>query len=220
MTSNDVSFHTAVFDALCSCLNLSADEGIRMIHEAYAEPENAPRPSRKRNVVYWTVIQDTASDPVSTEYEFRGGTSGGIARAPRTQASHAPRTEWTVPQFRPNTEREEPSLRSASGSHVPVVCTTMKYQLIVVCYGPACEEYAMRIRHMLYLDGAGFPRRILREAGIFPVPDPPMPSLLHEEEGSLWRKRADLTIALRVRYEERGDARNSIALPATVTFYK
>ncbi|MBO7695176.1 MAG: hypothetical protein J6T10_21350, partial [Methanobrevibacter sp.] len=32
-------------------------------------------------------------------------------------------------------------------------------QLIIVCYGPACEEYADRIRHMLFLDGSGFPRR-------------------------------------------------------------
>ena len=31
--------------------------------------------------------------------EVEGGTSGGIARAPRTQASHAPRTRWTALQF-------------------------------------------------------------------------------------------------------------------------
>ena len=97
-----------------------------------------------------------------------------------------------------------------SGTHTPVVCTTLKYQLIIVCYGPACEEYALRIRHMLYLDGSGFPRRILRDAGIFPVPDPPQPSLLHEEEGSLWRKRADLTISLRIQYETQAQSRGAI----------
>ena len=70
---------------------------------------------------------------------------------------------------------------------------------------------------MLYLDGAGFPRRILRSAGIFPVPDPPQPSILHEEEGSLWRKRADLMVSLRVREEQRGTARGSITTaPAVV----
>ena len=79
-----------------------------------------------------------------------------------------------------------------------MVCTTVKYNLVIVCYGPACEEYARRIRHMFYLDGRFFPRQILRDAGIFPVPDPPQPSLLHEEEGSLWRKRADLVISIRI----------------------
>jgi hypothetical protein len=69
---------------------------------------------------------------------------------------------------------------------------------------------------MLYLDGRGFPRQILRNAGIFPVPDPPQPSLLHEEEGSLWRKRADLTIQLRVRDELTAQARNSISTAPAV----
>ena len=93
---------------------------------------------------------------------------------------------------------------------------TVKYNLVIVCYGPACEEYARRIRHMLYLDGSGFPRRILRNAGIFPVPDPPQPSLLHEEEGSLWRKRADLTIQLRVRDEQMAQSRNAITTAPAV----
>ena len=177
MISESSAFHTAIFDALCSCLNLSAAEGIKLIHEAYAEPENVPRPARNKNVIYWTVLQDHASDPVSTEWNAEGGNAG---------------------------------------SHVPTVCTTLKYQLIIVCYGPACEEYAHRIRHMLYLDGAGFPRRILRDAGIFPVPDPPQPSLLYEEEGSLWRKRADLTVSLRVRDEQSAQVRSSITTAPAV----
>ena len=70
---------------------------------------------------------------------------------------------------------------------------------------------------MLYLDGPGFPRQILRAAGIYPIPDPPQPQLLHEEEGSLWRKRADLTIELRVREELQGQARSSInTVPAVI----
>ena len=172
MISENNVFHTAIFDALCACLNLNKTSAAAaaLIHEAYAEPENVPRPGRNRNVIYWTVLQDPSSDPVSTEVMAEG----------------------------------------ASGSHVPIVYTTLKYQLIIVCYGPASEEYALRIRHMLYLDGTGFPRRILRDAGIFPVPDPPMPSLLHEEEGSLWRKRVDLTISLRVRHEEQAQSRSSI----------
>ena len=170
---------SAIFDSLCACLNLSAVEGIRLIHEAYAEPENVPRPPRNRNVIYWTLLQDPASDPVSTVYQAEG----------------------------------------AGRSHIPVVYTTLKYQLVVVCYGPACEEYALRIRHMLYLDGSGFPRRILRRAGIYPVPDPPVPSLLCEEEGSLWRKRADLTISLRVREEERAGNRGTVTVAPAVIIH-
>ena len=106
---------------------------------------------------------------------------------------------------------------SAETSHIPVVSTTLKYQLVVVCYGPDCEAYASRIRSMLFLDGAGFPRQILRAAGIYPVPDPPQPSLLYEEEGSLWRKRADLTVRLRVLDEQRAQARSSIlSAPAVI----
>ena len=171
-------FREAVFDALCACLNLTEAEGVKLIHEAYAEPENVPRPGRNKNVIYWTVLQDLSADPVSTEYTAGDGTAG---------------------------------------NHVPTVCTTVKYNLVIVCYGPACEAYASRIRHMLYLDGRGFPRQILRNAGIYPVPDPPQPALLHEEEGSLWRKRADLTIQLRVWDEERGQTRSSMtAAPAVI----
>ena len=68
LLSDASSFHTAIFDALCACLNLSASDGIKLIHEAYAEPENVPRPPRNRNVIYWTVLQDPSSDPVSTEW--------------------------------------------------------------------------------------------------------------------------------------------------------
>ena len=174
---NSELFREAVFDALCACLNLTEAEGIKLIHEAYAEPENVPRPTRNKNVIYWTVLQDPSADPVSTEWNNKTGTSG---------------------------------------THLPMVCTTVKYNLVIVCYGPACEEYARRIRHMFYLDGRFFPRQILRDAGIYPVPDPPQPALLHEEEGSLWRKRADLTIQLRVRDEQTAQSRNAITTAPAV----
>lgn len=178
---NDELYRIAIFDALCACLNLNPDsrEAIALIHEAYAEPENALRPTRNRNVIYWTLVQDYASDPVSTSCDREG----------------------------------------SGRSHTPVVYTTLKYQLIIVCYGPACEEYAQRIRSLLYLDGSGFPRRILREAGIYPVPDPPQPALLREEEGALWRKRADLVISLRVRHEQEGQRRESISSTPAVIFH-
>ena len=77
MVSISSSFRTAVFDALCACLNLNphSRESIALIHEAYVEPENAPRPPRNRNVIYWTLIQDYASDPVSIACNAEGVTS-------------------------------------------------------------------------------------------------------------------------------------------------
>ena len=175
--------HTAIFDAFCACLGLGRDsrEAAALIHEAYAEPENAPRPPRNRNVIYWTLLQDPASDPVSTVYD------------------------------------PEPA---GAGRNTVMVYTTLKYQLVIVCYGPASEEYALRIRSMLYLDGSGFPRRILREAGIYPIPDPPQPSLLYEEEGTLWRKRADLTISLRIQYEQQSPDRRSITTTPAVILHQ
>ena len=183
MISESSSFHTAIFDALCACvgLNRTSSEAVALIHEAYAEPENVPRPPRRRNVIYWTVLRDPGADPVSTAV---------------------------------NAEQ------AGTGRHTPVVYTTLKYQLIIVCYGPACEEYAHRIRSMLYLDGSGFPRRILRDAGIFPVPDPPQPEILHEEEGSLWRRRADLTVSLRVREAISGPERGSIQSVSAVVIHR
>ena len=88
---------------------------------------------------------------------------------------------------------------AASGTHKPTVHHYLPYQLLIVCYGPGCEANAHKIRSFLYLDGTGLPRQILRKAGIYPVPDPPSPQLLYEPEGSLWRRRADLTISLRIR---------------------
>ena len=102
MISESASFHTAIFDALCACLNLNRNStaAAALIHEAYAEPENTPRPPRNRNAIYWTVLQDPAPDPAATTY----GTEGG------------------------------------AGRNTTVVYTTLKYQLIIVCYGPATRR--------------------------------------------------------------------------------
>ena len=88
---------------------------------------------------------------------------------------------------------------ASSGSHKPTVHRFLAYQLLIVCYGPSCEVHARKIRAFLYIDGVNLPRGILRKAGIYPVPDPPAPQLLYEPEGSLWRRRADLTISLRIK---------------------
>lgn len=107
---------------------------------------------------------------------------------------------------------------AAGGSHKATVQHFLPWQLLVVCYGPGCEANAHRVRSFLYLDGSGFPRQILRKAGVYPVPDPPAVDLLYEPEGSLWRRRADVRIPLRIRdsqaYENRRSAIQSA--PAVV----
>jgi len=89
---------------------------------------------------------------------------------------------------------EDPSAASARSA----VSAFLPYRLTVICYGPDSADYAHRIRSFLFLDGSGYPRSILRKAGIYPLPRPPMPVLLDEEDGNLLRRRADLVISLRV----------------------
>ena len=109
---------------------------------------------------------------------------------------------------------------ASSGTHKPTVHRYLPYQLLVVCYGPGCEANAQKIRSFLYLDGAGLPRQILRKAGIYPVPEPPSPQLLYEPEGSLWRRRADLTISLRIRDDlVYSTGRGAITSPPTVIIH-
>ena len=86
----------------------------------------------------------------------------------------------------------------ASGAY-PAVSSYLPYKLVIVCYGPDCEKNALKIRSFLYLDGDGYPRSILRKSGIYPIPRPPMPVLIREESGALFRPRADLEIRLRIR---------------------
>ena len=101
---------------------------------------------------------------------------------------------WSLSPEQGNDPASYNETAAASGSHKPTVHRFLAYQLLIVCYGPSCETNARKIRAFLYIDGANLPRGILRKAGIYPVPDPPAPQLLYEPEGSLWRRRADLTI--------------------------
>ena len=128
-----------------------------LIREAYREPENAPRPPRNTDVIYYSLAPDPAA-------------------------------------------REAPAVYSeedaGQGFHTAAVSRFSAWNLQVVCYGAHALANARKIRAFLYADGPGFPRSILRKAGLYPVPDPPEPTLLHEPEGGLWRQRADLTVSL------------------------
>ncbi len=125
---------------------------------------------------------------------------------PDPQAAEAP----------PSYEAEAPAFASFS----PAVSSFAAWKLQVVCYGPEALENARRIRAFLFLDGAGFPRCILRKAGIRPVPDPPEPLALHEPEGSLWRLRADLTVSLRAEEKQTHPRRrNAVTLAPEITIH-
>ncbi len=128
-----------------------------------------------------------------------------LVREAYTEPENTPRPARTVDviywSLAPDAGQDPPAYGetdTGEGSHRPAVTRALAYRLTVVCYGPASESYAQRIRALLFVDGRDFPREILRRAGIFPVPDPPPVEKLYEPEGSLWRRRADLTVSLRV----------------------
>ena len=154
-----------IYQALCTCLGLpsSSAQASALIREAYQEPENAPRPPRNTDVIYYSLAPDAAAREAPPAYSEEG----------------------LLPAF-----------------HMPAVSCFSAWTLQVICYGPHALSNARKIRAFLYVDGPGFPRAILRNAGLYPVPDPPEPMLLHEPEGSLWRQRADLTVSLRMEEKE------------------
>ena len=53
-------FSSILYSALCACFGLvpSSSEASVLIREAYQEPENAPRPPRGPEVIYYSVEPD------------------------------------------------------------------------------------------------------------------------------------------------------------------
>ena len=72
------------------------------------------------------------------------------------------------------------------------------WRLSLVFYGEGALDLAWRFYHLLYLDGPGSPRQIMRRAGIYPVPGGPGPVLIREEWQKGRRTRADLTVPLMI----------------------
>ena len=161
MIPSDSAFRTALFRALCACLELTpaSPEAAALLRPFPFDPEAPPPPPRSVHVIYYDIRPESAPDTGYAAYTA-----------------------------------EDPTVSSAR----PAVSSFLPYRLILICYGPDCEQYAHRIRSFIFLDGSGHPRAILRQAGIYPVPNPPQPILLDEEEGSLLRRRADLSISLRI----------------------
>ena len=68
-------------------------------------------------------------------------------------------------------------------------------QCLFSFYGPNSDNDAEKLWSLMYLDsGSGCARSILRRANMVPVPRPNRPLSVPELEGSLWRRRCDLTI--------------------------
>ena len=104
-------------------------------------------------------------------------------------------------------------------SDTPEVFSFSPCTLTLVCYGPDCEAWAHRLQSFLFLDGAGEPRQLLRSVGLFPIPYRRPPSILFEESGKTFRKRADLVIPLRLRSNESYKPLPTIEVPPTVTLH-
>ena len=155
----------AVYEALCAVFRLGPGslEADALIQPGYAEPENAPRPPRERNVIYFWLEKDEEAESRDQEIVLENGETEDEGRA-------------EIRNF-------------------------LAYRLVIVCYGPKSEENARRIRALLFMDGYRKPRRILRVNGIYLVPNPGQPEILREPAGSLWRRRADLVVRLRVKDE-------------------
>jgi len=81
---------------------------------------------------------------------------------------------------------------------IPVLYRFTPYNIVLVFYGPGAEENAFLVRDRLYRDGSGSPRQILRQAYIYPVPNPAPPVMGLEEMEVQHRFRADLSIPVRV----------------------
>ena len=81
---------------------------------------------------------------------------------------------------------------------VASVSSFIPCRLILVFYGPEAEAWALRCGSFLFLDGPDSPRQILRAVGLYPVPTHAAPAVFYEEIGKTRRKRADLSLPLRL----------------------
>ena len=131
-----------------------------------------------------------------------------------------PSTSATVCYYHLQTDPNPAVLQETSlESDTPEIFSFIPCTLTLVCYGPDCEAWAHRLQSFLFLDGAGEPRQLLRSAGLFPIPSRRPPSILFEESGKTFRKRADLVIPLRLRSNESYKPLPTIEVPPTVTLH-
>ena len=224
MISETASLRQTIFAALALSLGLSPDSSAAsaLIHPAYAEPENGPRPPRTRNVIYYALSREPDDEDRPQSSPDAVTWLPGIPASPSSSSSptaSAPSSSSSSPSSSaPSSSSSAPETLAPSSALPLRVRSFLAYQLLLVCYGPEAESHAHRLRTWFFLDGPGHPLSLLRRSGIYPVPDPPQPILIHEPEGSLWRSRADLTISLRVSDELTRDIPVIAGPPEIITF--
>ena len=98
-------------------------------------------------------------------------------------------------QLAANLDSVETSYQEGAEGMKAVLRKIIPVQCLFSFYGPDADDDAEKLWSLLYLDtGAGCARSILRHAQMVPVPRPNRPLAVPELEGSLWRRRCDLTV--------------------------
>ena len=72
---------TAIYQALCACFGLqpSSSDASILIREAYQDPENAPRPPRNTDVIYFSIEPDSAASEAPPEYSAETAVDASFA---------------------------------------------------------------------------------------------------------------------------------------------
>lgn len=97
-----------------------------------------------------------------------------------------------IPEKAPDPKYTEIDRKNAAND---TYARTVPVALKLYFYGPNAEDNAYRVRTMLFTDSV---RSRFRQSGIIPIPEPEEPVSLPEIEGTMWRKRCDLTVSLRI----------------------
>ena len=124
-----------------------------------------------------------------------------LIRAYQDPPAARPGPDMNVCYYHLQTDSRSPVLReySLSRAGIPEAASFLPCSLMLVFYGPDCETWAHRCHTFLFLDGPGKPLRILRAAGLFPVPSRALPQVVFEETpAKSFRKRADLVLPARL----------------------
>ena len=74
---------TTIYQALCACFGLqpSSSDASILIREAYQDPENAPRPPRNTDVIYFSVEPDSTASEAPPEYSAETPDQASFAQA-------------------------------------------------------------------------------------------------------------------------------------------
>ena len=80
---------TTIYQALCACFGLSpsSSDASILIREAYQDPENAPRPPRNTDVIYFSVEPDSSASEAPAEYHAENPSNASYVPSVATYAA-------------------------------------------------------------------------------------------------------------------------------------